>query len=192
MNAPPILALLAPDESLLRPFGAVGPDLGRYVLVCAVLVVLAGGLLLALRKGLAAGLRARASRRSLSVIDVLPLGGRQRVLVLRCYDRTFLIGAGDKELTPIAELDASVGGEAPQKDPLPADREAFARALEAIRKTLPAPKLGASAAAGKPSLVPKTLTPATAARPSPEASAPAPPSAPPQERARPRLEGVVG
>lgn len=182
MNAPAILALLAPDESALRPLGAMGPDLGRYVLVCAVLVVLAGGLLLALRKGLAASLRARATRRSLAVIDVLPLGGRQRVVVLRCYDRTFLIGAGDKELTPIAELDAAVGSEVPKAQPAPADREAFARALEAIRRTLPAPKLGASTSAKAAPSTPLAHAPT---------STPAP-AAPPQERARPRLEGVVG
>lgn len=189
MNAASNLALLVLDESPLRPLGAMGPDLGRYVLVCAVLVVLAGGLLLALRKGLAASLRARASRRSLSVIDVLPLGGRQRVLVLRCYDRTFLVGAGDKELTPIAELDAAVGSEAPRKEPMPADREAFARALEAIRKTLPAPKLGASLASKVTSGAPQAAAPAASERAAAEKPEPA---ASPKERARPRLEGVVG
>jgi len=55
-----------------------------------------------------------ASRRSLQVLDVLPLGGKQRVCVVRCYDRTFALGVGDKEVALIAEIDAAVSIGAPK------------------------------------------------------------------------------
>ena len=38
---------------------------------------------------------ARAARRSLQIVDVLPLGGKQRLAVVRCYERTFVVGIGD-------------------------------------------------------------------------------------------------
>jgi flagellar biogenesis protein FliO len=50
----------------------------------------------------------RSARRSFQVLDVLPLGRSQRLCVVRCYDRTFLIGLGDKELCSISELDQAV------------------------------------------------------------------------------------
>ena len=83
-----------------------GPDLTRYALVCFGL--LGGVLLLAwfARRFLVAGMRKRAKQRSLHVMDVLPLGGRQKLVVVRCYDRSFLLGLGDKEISSIAELDA--------------------------------------------------------------------------------------
>lgn len=188
------LALIAFDvEAVSRPLGAGGPDLGRYFLVCAVLVVLMGGLLLAFRKGLAATVRARAAKRSLSVIDVLPLGGRHKVLVVRCYDRTFLLGAGDKELTTIAELDPSVGSDVSQRvAPEPADRDAFARAFETIRKSLPAPRLGPQVQkAPVPQAVkPVVLEPQAAPARSQVAQAEAP--QPTNRPTRSLLEGIVG
>lgn len=189
----PTLSLAALQlESAVRPLGAAGPDLTRYFLVCAALVLLTGGLLLAFRKGLAATVRARAARRSLAVVDVLPLGGRHKLLVVRCYDRTFLLGAGDKELAPIAELDPATGLEAAgRKAPEPADREAFARTLETLRASLPAPRLGARTAGNAAALVPKAPP---VEGPPPLARPPRAGLEPSRERApdRPRLEGVVG
>jgi len=71
-----------------------------------------------LRKLMARTVRKRASKRSLQVMDVLPLGGKQRLAVVRCYDRSFLLGIGDKEVRAIAELDAEevLAPEAPEEE----------------------------------------------------------------------------
>ena len=82
-----------------------GPDFSRYLLVCGLLLVGIVGLGLLTRRVLGRSLQMRAAKRSLQVTDVLPLGGKQRLLVVRCFDRSFLIGQGDKELSKIAELD---------------------------------------------------------------------------------------
>ena len=97
----PILFLDAGSQ----PAGATGPDLTRYFLVCAGLLGLVGALAFLARRYLSRHLRRRATKRSLSVVDVLPLGGKQKVCVVRCYDRTFLLGVGDREVHSIAELD---------------------------------------------------------------------------------------
>lgn len=81
-----------------------GPDLSRYFLVCGLLVACIAILGLAFRGLFARTLKLRAAKRSLQVVDVLPLGGKQRLVVVRCYDRVFLLGQGDKELTRLAEL----------------------------------------------------------------------------------------
>ena len=70
--------------------------------------------------------------RSLSVLDVLPLGGKRRLAVVRCYDRTFVLGLGDREISAIAELDP-VG---------PAEETPLIEAVREIRpsaKTVPNP-----------------------------------------------------
>ncbi len=82
-----------------------GPDLTRYFLVCGLLILVVGGAGLFFRRLLRTTLQSRAARRSLQVLDVLPLGGKQRLLVVRCYDRSFLLGQGEKEVRTIAELD---------------------------------------------------------------------------------------
>lgn len=66
----------------------------------------------------------RSARRSFQVLDVLPLGRGQRLCVVRCYDRTFLIGAGDKELCSITELDQAVVDNDLAKEPPSARRPA--------------------------------------------------------------------
>lgn len=101
---------------------ATGPDLTRYLLVCSGLIV--GLLVLAwlFRRHVAGRLRARAAKRSLQVLDVLPLAGKQKLIVVRCYDRSFLLGVGEKEVRAIAELD---GAPAPH-----ASGEAFPRSGE--------------------------------------------------------------
>ena len=103
----PILSSLFLLEEEVR---GSGPDLTRYFLVCTGLLLLILGVAWAFRRFLAGTLRSRASKRSLQVLDALPLGGKQRLLVVRCYDRSFLLGVGEKEVRSIAELDA---GEVP-------------------------------------------------------------------------------
>ena len=88
--------------------GSSGPDLTRYLIACAGLILLLGGLAWVARRYLSSTLKARAGRRALQVLDMLPLGGKQRVCVVRCYDRTFALGVGDKEVGLIAEIDADV------------------------------------------------------------------------------------
>jgi flagellar biosynthetic protein FliO len=88
--------------------GREGPDLTRYLLVCAGLILLVGGLGWLVRRVLSRTLSARAGRRSLQVLDLLPLGGKQRVAVVRCYDRTFLLALGEKEIALLSELDAAI------------------------------------------------------------------------------------
>lgn len=114
--------------------GASGPELTRYFLVCGGLLLATAAMVWAFRKFVARSLVARAARRSMQVMDVLPLGGRQKLAVVRCYDRTFLLGLGDKELSLVSELDPAIE---PEKAPAPerADREAFARAVERMRES---------------------------------------------------------
>ena len=93
------LALAAPPTE---------PDVARYLVVSATLLgaLILGALLL--RRFVGASWAPARSRRQLTVVDALPLGGSKRAVVVRCYDRTFLVGVGDKELCAIAELDAEV------------------------------------------------------------------------------------
>jgi flagellar biogenesis protein FliO len=95
--------------------------------MCALLLGILGALAWGLRSLVTGSVKARAGKRSLQIIDVLPLGGKQRVCVVRCYDRTFALGVGDKEVGLIAEVDAAVS--MPKTEPLPktAFQEVFAR-----------------------------------------------------------------
>ena len=86
---------------------AGGPDLTRHVLVSVLAILAVVGCGLLVRRFAAGHLRRRAARRSLQVLDVLPLSSKQRLVVVRCYDRSFLLGVGDKEVRSIAELDAT-------------------------------------------------------------------------------------
>ncbi len=97
------LALLTDTAARTQPGG---PDMTRYVLVCFVLLGAIGGVAYLFKRFIASSVRARASKRSLQIVDLLPLGGKQRLCVVRCYDRTFALGLGDKEVALIAELDA--------------------------------------------------------------------------------------
>ena len=63
------------------------------------------------RKLIAGKLWARGARRNLQILGVLPRGGKQKLAVVRCYDRAFLIGLGDKEISPISELDGVLAEE---------------------------------------------------------------------------------
>lgn len=151
------IALLPVAQDAGRLGGTTGPDLSRYFLVCAILIAVTAGVAWGLKKLLANNLQARASQRSLKVLDVLGLGGKRQVAVVRCYDRTFILGLGEREVSPIAELDSVIGSEEAVVAPRPADRAAFAHALEQVRKALPKVKLP-----GARGVAPLPATPAQA------------------------------
>jgi flagellar biogenesis protein FliO len=86
--------------------GLPGVDMTRYALVCLGLVVAILGLAWGFRKVVSGNIRGRASRRAMKVVDILPLGGKRQLAVVRCYDRTFVLGLGERDVTLISELDA--------------------------------------------------------------------------------------
>jgi flagellar biogenesis protein FliO len=117
--------------------GTTGPDLSRYFAVCAILIVATAGVAWGLRRLVSSNLKTRSGKRSLQIVDVLNLGGKRKLAVVRCYDRTFALGLGEREVTPIAELDSAIGA-----IPIPTPRDArdpggFAHTLEQIRASLP-------------------------------------------------------
>jgi flagellar biogenesis protein FliO len=123
------LILITEDAARL---GADGLDLTRYFLVVGALLgaVLVAGLLL--KRVISGSLKARASKRSLAVVDVLPLGGKRQLAVVRCYDRTFALGLGDKGVSLVAELDAVIGKE----ETAETNSEPFERLLDVARTRL--------------------------------------------------------
>jgi flagellar biosynthetic protein FliO len=86
-------------------FAAEGLDMSRYLFACLVVLGLLclGAFALARLKNSA--LVQRAKKRSLRVVDVLPLGRKQRLCVVRAYDRTFVLGVGEREVSLVAEID---------------------------------------------------------------------------------------
>ena len=135
--------------------GFDGPNLTLYLLTCALVIGAICGLGMLVRRVFARSLRTRAARRSLQVLDVLPLGGKQKLVVVRCYDRSFLLGLGDKEVRSIAELDAEEV-ESRGKEPAPSivaehpvrDTAAFEALLE--RNVPAAPEAGSTASTARP------------------------------------------
>jgi flagellar biogenesis protein FliO len=125
-----------------KPGGIAGADMAQYFGVCVVLIALIvlGGV--GFKRLFAKSLSARAAKRSLQVLDVLPLGGKQRLAVVRCYERTYIVGLGDKELCLVGELDTQATPELAAKHatPLPfdADQSAFQRLLQLARPRPPA------------------------------------------------------
>jgi len=101
------LCLLAIEQDKVQPLSSNGPDLTRYLTVCGILLLSILALAWGFKKLVGNAVRARASSRSLQIVDLLPLGGKQRLAVVRCYDRTFALGVGDKEVGLIAEIDAA-------------------------------------------------------------------------------------
>ncbi len=102
---PRTLAVLA-QVSDSSPFGGnAGPDLTRYFTVCGLLLAAILALAWGFRKLMRGALQVKAAQRSLQVLDVLPLSGKHKLAVVRCYDRTFALGLGEREVGLIAELD---------------------------------------------------------------------------------------
>jgi flagellar biogenesis protein FliO len=129
-----LLAMCALSEGALSL--SRGPDLTRYLAVCLGMLALVVGLGWGFRRILAQRFALHAARRSLAVIDVLPLGGRRQLSVVRCYDRTFVLGLGEKEVRMIAELDPVVGSERVPAAPALADSTAFSRMLQGARERM--------------------------------------------------------
>lgn len=111
--------------------GAQGPDLTRYFTVLGILLAAILALAFGFKKLFAGAMKAKAAKRHLAIVDLLPLGGKQRLAVVRCYDRTFAIGLGDKEVALIAELDAVNADGRGIGAPSEADNAGFARVLSA-------------------------------------------------------------
>jgi flagellar biogenesis protein FliO len=115
----PVLGLLAPlqDTTPVTAQGLQGLDMTRYALVCLGLVAMILVLGWGFKRLLAGNLRLRAGQRSMSVVDVLPLGGKRQLAVVRCYDRTFLLGLGERDVSLVTELDVDedVEGTLPQR-----------------------------------------------------------------------------
>ncbi|MCB9914223.1 MAG: flagellar biosynthetic protein FliO [Planctomycetes bacterium] len=148
-NLLPTPALADAADLATRFGGSDGPDLTRYFTVCAILVVVTGLIAWGCRKLFVGTLKLRAAQRSLQTLDVLPLGGKQKLAVVRCYDRTFLVGLGS-EVTPIAELDPVTTADQPRVPATKAGDAAFAQALEAVRRAMPKPLGSAPAPAPAP------------------------------------------
>lgn len=140
-----ILALIPPvaplEEATQSLGGTAGPDLTAYFQVCGLLLAAIALVAYGMRKLIANGFKARAAQRSLQVIDVMNLGGRRKLAVVRCYDRTFVLGMGEKEIAPIAELDPVIGADQPGVPPRKSDDEAFAQALEKVQQSMPQEEL---------------------------------------------------
>ena len=115
--------------------GSSGPDLTRYFIVCGVLLGAIMLLAWGFKKLIAGNLSARAARRNLQILDVLPMGGKQKLAVVRCYDRTFRVGLGDKEISPISERDGVIAME--KEAAGDTERGAFQRALDLVARAMP-------------------------------------------------------
>ena len=135
---PLAVALWASEEPSRSALGGTeGPDLTRYLLVTSLLLVGIVVLAWGFRRLVGRSLSVKAARRSLQVMDVLPMGSKHRLAVVRCYDRTFLLGMGEREVSLVAELDGVIEPEQ-ESDPSLADRSAFADLLSRARPVRPA------------------------------------------------------
>jgi flagellar biogenesis protein FliO len=126
--------LLALEQDKVVPLSASGPDLTRYLTVCGILLLSILGLAFGFKKLVGGAVRARAASRSLQIVDVLPLGGKQRLAVVRCYDRTFALGLGEKEVSLVAEIDPVHAESKKPAEPSKADKHAFLQALSKARE----------------------------------------------------------
>lgn len=107
--ARPSLGAVSRNVGAASPnLGAASPNLGAMTAVIAVFLVCLIATGYGVRRLLGSAWRARAAKRSLSVIDVLPLGGRRQLVVVRCYDRTLALGLGDRDVSLLAELDTEL------------------------------------------------------------------------------------
>lgn len=116
-----------------------GPDLTWLMTTSAVLILVIGAIAYGFRRLVLGGIKGRAAQRDLRVLDVLPLGGKRQLAVVRLYDRTFALGLGEKAVEMIAELDTSAvdsdRDQGSQAAPIRA-REAFEARLQAAKKRL--------------------------------------------------------
>jgi flagellar biogenesis protein FliO len=145
------LLLLEGATNATRLGAPAGPDLTRYFAVLIVLVLAILGLAVGFKKLFARTLRTRAAQRQLAIVDLLPLGGKQRLAIVRCYDRTFALGLGDKEVALISEIDPVNTEGRGEVAPPRAERAGFAQLLSRARPIAPqgAPRSAARAASAE-------------------------------------------
>jgi flagellar biogenesis protein FliO len=148
-----LLASLEVQGSAARLGAAQGPDLTRYFTVLGILLAAIVALAFGFKKLFAGAMRAKAAKRHLAIVDLLPLGGKQRLAVVRCYDRTFALGLGEKEVALIAELDAVNAEGRGLCVPPPAERAEFAKALQRMQGE----HVAETAPASEPTPAPTTL-----------------------------------
>ncbi len=145
--------------------GKAGPDLTWLMTTSAVLILTIGAIAYGFRRLVLGGIKGRAAQRDLRVLDVLPLGGKRQLAVVRCYDRTFALGLGEKSVEMVAELDTTAvdtdrnqGGETAASR----TREAFEARLQSAKERLlgthemaphPRPDALEQAATGQPAPV---------------------------------------
>lgn len=115
--------------------GADSPDFTQYGILILSLLAAVGFLAWAFKRFFAGSLLRKADERALQIRDCLPLGGKQKLCVVRCYDRSFFLGVSDRHVDLIAELDAAAIGE--HEAPLPLEakhKDAFLRALKRVQQ----------------------------------------------------------
>lgn len=144
-------------EPATEPAGSLpGIDMTRYALVCFGLVVVILVLGWGFKRFLAGNLSLRANKRAMKVVDMLPLGGKRQLAVVRCYDRTFLLGIGEREVNLVTELDAEEDVEGKLTEVAETPRSSFSRLFQR-----------AVAEPGTAALASPTPPPAAAPSPSP-------------------------
>lgn len=164
LQLPILLAEVAPVLG-----GKSGPDLTWLMTTSAVLILTIGVVAYGFRRLVLGGLRGRAAERDLRVLDVLPLGGKRQLAVVRCYDRTFALGLGEKSVEMVAEFDSAAvdTDRSKAREAAPSlRREAFEARLQSAKERL----LGTHEMAPQPP--PSTLEQAATGQPAPLPPAP--------------------
>lgn len=131
-----------------------GPDLTWLMGVVAMLLAAIAAMAFCFRKVVMGSMNNRAAKRDMRILDVLPLGGKRQLAVVRCYDRTFALGLGEKSVELVAELDdaaveadrAKRGAARKTVASVPERAQAFQERLVAAKARL----LGAHAMSGGP------------------------------------------
>jgi flagellar biosynthetic protein FliO len=134
MNFLPILTTVLEAET--TRYGGTGtPDFTQYGILILSLLAAIAFLAWAFKRFLGGSLLRKADARALQICDVLPLGTKQKLCVVRCYDRSFFLGVSDRQVDLIAELDAAAIGERETPVPLEAkQKDAFLRALKRVQQ----------------------------------------------------------
>lgn len=123
-----------------------GPDMGQLasylgISLAMILLVAGGGLLV--HRLLRGGWRVRAAQRSLRVVDLLPLAGKNQLAVVQVYDRTLVLGIGEGGVRLVTEWDADgplPSGPAPKEPEVVPSRSTRAQALLAMLGTKATPQ----------------------------------------------------
>lgn len=134
------LSVLGAQTPMSAPTGGPfpGPDMGQFasylgISLALILMVAAGGFVV--HRMVRGGWRLRAAQRSLRVVDLLPLAGKNQLAVVQVYDRTLVLGIGDGGVRLVTEWDADgplPSGPAPREPEPGATRSTRAQALLAM------------------------------------------------------------